>query len=32
MALYEQSFDLIEMQYVMKYMLFLTEKAQKQQS
>jgi hypothetical protein len=32
MALNEQSSDLIEMQYVMKYMLSLAEKAQKPQS
>ena len=32
MALREQSFDLIEMQYVIKYILFLAEKAQKPQS
>jgi hypothetical protein len=32
MALKEQSFDLIEMQYVIKYMLSLAEKAQKPQS
>ena len=32
MALKEQSFDLIEMQYVLNYMLSLAEKAQKPQS
>ena len=32
MALKEQSFDLIDMQYVIKYMLSLAEKAQKPQS
>ena len=32
MTLKEQSFDLIEMQYVIKHMLSLAEKAQKPQS
>ena len=32
MALKEQSFDLIEMPYVIKYMLSLAEKAQQPQS
>ena len=32
MALKKQSFDLIEMQYVMKYMVSLAEKAQRPQS
>jgi hypothetical protein len=31
-ALKEQSFDLIEMQYVIAYVLFLAEKAQKPRS